>query len=433
MYLEHSNAPGAEQLHRRLELLAGVAADSLHFKDPHQLLGSVFERVSSETSADLCFCYSLKSEGLHLSFSMGIDRDVPTRLRSCPLGEGVCGIAAQERHPQHSGDRQHVNDPLLEVLKSIGVQAFSCYPLLNDEKLVGALAFGTRQAPSFKIEELELQHAVARQVALALDHIVLTRELAANNRKLSMANAGLRRANAELEQFASLVSHDLREPIRHLSIYTEILRRRLDGKLDDEGRQCFRFVSLSADKLEMLVTGLLAYTRVVHAEPLEAQADPNAVLGKVLEALQPTIVETKAVVRAADLPLLRISDGHLAELFQQILDNALKFRRPDVSPEIDIFCYQTSSGAVLCVRDNRIGIKPDHQNAIFGLFKRLDSSGYQGTGIGLAICRKIVERYEGQIWVESEIGKGSLFCFRLGQQTDAVKLRAASASNSIET
>lgn len=433
MYLEHSSAPGAEQLHRRLELLAGVAADSLHFKQPHQLLGSVFERISSETSADLCFCYSMKSKRLHLSFSMGIEQDVPHRLRSCQLGEGLCGIAAQERQPQHSDDSQHVNDPLLEVLKSIGIQAFSCYPLLNDEKLVGALAFGTRQATSFKIEELELQHAVARQVALALDHLVLVRELAANNRKLSMANAGLRRANAELEQFASLVSHDLREPIRHLSIYTEILRRRLDGRLDDEGRQCLRFVSLSADKLEMLVTGLLAYTRVVHAKPLEVQTDANAVLGRVLEALEPAIAETQAVVRAADLPPLRMNDSHLAELFQQILDNALKFRQPGVSPEIDIFWYQTSSGTVLCVRDNGIGIKPDHQSAIFGLFKRLDSSGYQGTGIGLAICQKIVERYQGQIWVESEIGKGSLFCFRLGEQTNAARSRAASASSVIGT
>jgi light-regulated signal transduction histidine kinase (bacteriophytochrome) len=269
-------------------------------------------------------------------------------------------------------------------------------------------------------------------MAVALDRIILMQELAANNRKLSIANAGLRRANAELEQFAALASHDLREPIRHLSIYTEILRRRLENQLDDEGRQCLRFVLLSAEKLEMLVAGLLAYTRVVREKPVatEATVDSNAVLRRVLDALQPVIVETKAVVRASELPPLRMSDNHLAEIFHHILENALKFHRPGVSPEIDIFCYQASKGVVLCVRDNGIGIKPEHQGTIFGLFKRLDSSGYRGTGIGLAICQKIVERYQGQLWVESEIGKGSLFCFRFGEQTDVLRSRAASASNS---
>jgi signal transduction histidine kinase len=427
MYLEHSDPPGAEQLHRRLELLAGVATDSLHFKEPHQLLCSVFKRISSETSADLCFCYSMKGRRLNLSFSDGMTSEIPRRLRSYELGQGLCGISARERKPQHSNDARHVNDPSLEILRSIGIHAFSCYPLLSDDKLVGALAFGTRRAKRFKIEEQELQHAIARQMAVALERIILIQELAANNRKLSMANAELRRANSELEQFAFLVSHDLREPIRHLRIYTEILRRRLDNQLDDEGRQCLRFVLLSADKLEMLVAGLLAYTRV-HANPSEAEIDTNAVLGRVLEALRPVIVETRAVVRATDLPPLRVNDSHLAELFQQILDNALKFRTPGVPPEIDIFCYQTHKGAVLCVRDNGVGIKADHQSAIFGLFKRLDSSGYQGTGVGLAICQKIVERYQGQIWVESEIGKGSLFCFRLGEQTNIAKSRAVSAS-----
>ena len=429
MYLEHSDPPGAEQLHRRLGLLAGVATDSLHFKQPHQLLRSVFKRISSETTADLCFCYSMKTKRLRLSFSDGMTDDVPRPLKSFELGQGLCGVAARERKPQHSHDAQHVNDPSLEILRTIGIQAFSCYPLLSDDKLVGALAFGTRRAPRFKIEEQELQQAIARQVAVALERIILIQELAANNRKLSIANARLRRANAELEQFAFLVSHDLREPIRHLRIYTELLRRRLDKRLDDEGRQCLRFVLLSADKLEMLVAGLLSYTRV-HAKPLEAEVDANAVLGRVLETLQSVIAETKAVVRATDLPPLRIDDGDLSELLQQILDNALKFRRPEVPPEIDIFCYQTSKGPAICVRDNGIGIKPEHQNAIFGLFKRLDSSGYQGTGIGLAICQKIVERYQGQIWVESEIGRGSLLCFRLGQQASIARSRAASASKS---
>lgn len=371
----------------------------------------------------------MRGRKLRLFFCAGVDDDyaIPRQLKWLEFGQGIGGAAAQERHPQHSGDLQHSDDPSLATLRTIGVQAFSCYPLLSDGKLVGALAFGTRRAPAFDPDEQELHYAVAHQLAVALDRMLLIHELARNNRKLSTANAGLRHANAELEQFAFLASHDLREPIRHLNIYTEILRRKLDSQLDQDARQYLRFVLLSAGKLEMLIADLLAYTKVIREKPPETEVHANAVLATVLETLQPLIRKTAAVVRVTDLPLLRMNEGHLAELFQQIIENALKFRRPGASPEVDIFCYRRANGTIVCVRDNGVGIETEHQGRIFGLFKRLESSGNQDTGIGLAICQRIVERYHGQIWVESEIGKGSLFCFRLGKQTNVLRPKSATA------
>lgn len=409
-----------------MEVLAGVATDSLRFKKPDQLLGGIWQRMSSQTRADVCLCYSVRGRRrLHLFFGGGIG-EVPSQLAQLNLGEGACGIAARDRRSLYTADVQDSCDPTLEILRQMGLQAFSCLPLLSDNKLVGTLAFGARQALDFEPAELDLQRAVAHQVAIALDRMLLMQKLAGNNRKLAAANAGLKRANADLEQFAFSTSHDLREPIRHLTIYSEILRRKLDDRLDEDSRQCLRFVLLSARKLEMLVADLLAYTSVVMERPAENEADTNSVLARVLRALQPTITETAAVVRAADLPALRMNESHLAELFQQILQNALKFRRADLVPEIDISCYQNAGSTVVCVRDNGIGIETEHQDQIFGLFKRLYSSEhYQGTGIGLAICRKIVERYNGQIWVESELGKGALFCFRLGEGAPAGRARAA--------
>jgi len=367
----------------------------------------------------------VRGKRLHLFFCGGI-AEVPSQLEQLNLGEGAYGIAVRDRHSLYTTDIQHSRDPSLEILRQIGLHAFSCLPLSSDNKLVGALAFGARQALRFEPEELDLQRAVAHQLAIALDRMSLMQKLADNNRKLAAANADLKQANADLEQFAFSTSHDLREPIRHLSIYTEILRRKLDDRLDEDGRQCLRFVLLSARKLEMLVADLLAYTSVVMERPAEIEADTNAVLARVLRALQPTITQTAAVVRAADLPALCMNESHLAELFQQILQNALKFRRTDVAPEIDISWYQNAGGTVVCVRDNGIGIETEHQDQIFGLFKRLYSSEhYQGTGIGLAICRKIVERYNGQIWVESEFGKGAIFYFCLGEGASAGKTRAA--------
>ncbi len=271
--------------------------------------------------------------------------------------------------------------------------------------------------------------SVADQLAIAIDRILLIQELAANNRALAASNAELRRANAELEQFAFSASHDLRKPIRHVNIYTEILRRKLQSQLDEDSRQCLQFVLSCANRLEVLVGDLLAFANVAHQEPVEPEVDANAVFGQVLSALQPVITETGATVRAADLPVLRINEDHLGQLFQHLLQNALKFRCRDTPPEIDVFCCQNMGSTVFCVRDNGIGIAPEHQDKIFGLFRRLyDAQRYESTGIGLAICQKMVERYQGQIWVESEPGQGALFCFRLGEQTKVPKSHAAAAN-----
>ena len=428
MPLDFPGQSGAEQLHRRIELLAGVATDALHFNRPDELLLSAWNRISAETRADACWCYSVENDRLRLTFSAGIGEVIESQIQSPCFGRNVCGIAARDRVPIHSTNVQYSDDPSAAFLKSIGINAFSCYPLLSDNKLVGTVAFGSRQAPCFETEELELQRAVADQLAVALDRMLLIQELAANNKKLAAANAELGRANAELEQFAFSVSHDLREPIRHLNIYTEILRRRFVQQLDEDGRQCLQFVLSSAGRLEMLVADLLAYASVVHEDPVEVEIDANAVFGHVLRALEPMITQTSAIVRARSLPILRMNENHLEQLFHQLLQNAIKFRRSGIPPEIDVSFDRDNSGTVIRIQDNGIGIAPEHQNKIFGLFKRLDASLQQdGTGLGLAICQKIVERYQGQLWVESELGKGALFCFRLGEQTQVAASRAAAA------
>ena len=405
-----------------------MATDALHFSRPDQLLLSAWDRISAETRADLCLCYSVENDGLQLTFSAGIGDLLRNQIQTLAIGQNVCGIAARDRVSIHSTNLQRSHDSCADFLKSAGINAFSCYPLLSDSKLVGTVAFGSRQVTCFEPEELELQQAVADQLAVALDRMLLIHELAANNKKLAAANAELGRANAELEQFAFSVSHDLREPIRHLNIYTEILRRRFVQQLDEDGRQCLQFVLSSAGRLEMLVADLLAYASVVHEDPVEVEIDTNAVFGQVLRALQPMITQSSAIVRAGSLPTLRMNERHLEQLFHQLLQNAIKFRRSGIPPEIEVSFYRDASGTVIRIQDNGIGIAPEHQNKIFGLFKRLDASLQQdGTGLGLAICQKIVERYQGQLWVESELGKGARFCFRLGEQTQVAASRAAAA------
>ncbi|MBV8865805.1 MAG: PAS domain S-box protein [Acidobacteriaceae bacterium] len=232
---------------------------------------------------------------------------------------------------------------------------------------------------------------------------------------LARTNNELRRANADLEQFAFSASHDLREPLRMICIYSQMLGSRYRDQLDENARQYLDFAVNGAQRMETLVRDLLAYTQVS-----TAKTGPNKpvrssdVLEKALENLRGVIEETGACIESRALPYVFVPEVHLLQLFQNVIDNAIKYRRGG-PPLIQISAEREENHWRLCVRDNGIGIDPEYTEQIFGIFKRLHNNGsFQGTGIGLAICRKIVERYGGRIWVESEgDGRGSTFYFTL--------------------
>ncbi len=399
------------------ELLAGVATDLLQFNDPERLLGSLFERISSHTSVDLCFSYLVNGKGLEAVFLGGLPNELHSGIKTLSFGEGVCGLAAQQRCCIKHEAISQSNDPYTAFLREAGIDAFCCYPLQTGGKLLGTLSFGTRRKPAFDSEEVEIQQAIADQAAVAFDRIFLLRELARNNQKLLEANAELKRAHAELEQIAFSASHDLREPVRHLSIYTELLQQQIGSRLEESSARYLSFVLSSAKRVELLLSDLLQYTGVSREEPLARQLDTRAVAEKVCQKLQPLIEETGTVVRVQELPPLQMAEDDLAAVLENLIENAIVYHRSGIAPEILVFTCQTQNGPAICVRDNGVGIDPKHQDTIFGLFRRL-TPGHDdtATGIGLTLCRKIVERYKGEIWVESEPGRGALFCFSVATQ-----------------
>jgi PAS domain S-box-containing protein len=223
----------------------------------------------------------------------------------------------------------------------------------------------------------------------------------------------LARSNEDLQQFAYVASHDLQEPLRMVTSYVQLLAKRYGGKLDVDANEFIDFAVDGAIRMRKLINDLLTYSRVgMQGKELSA-TDSEEVLAESVNDLKVTIEENGALVTHDPLPTVMADRPQLGQLFQNLIGNAIKFRR-DEPPRIHISASRNGNGWTFSVKDNGIGIAPEYSERIFIIFQRLHSrQEYAGTGIGLAICKKIVERHGGHIWVESEVGKGATFCFSL--------------------
>jgi PAS domain S-box-containing protein len=233
--------------------------------------------------------------------------------------------------------------------------------------------------------------------------------------QLKLANQALQQSNADLEQFAYAASHDLQEPLRMVSIYSQLLKEEYATSLDGHALSYIDFAVNGARRMSNLLTGLLTYSRVANAAPQTSlKTDSRAALDAALLNLETVIDDTQASIEICTLPTVQIPEIHLGQLFQNLIANALKYRRDGEKPVIRIGAKPEAGGAWLfSVADNGIGIESEYLQQIFGIFKRLHGSAFEGTGIGLALCQKIVERAGGRIWVDSEPGRGSTFFFTL--------------------
>jgi PAS domain S-box-containing protein len=233
---------------------------------------------------------------------------------------------------------------------------------------------------------------------------------------LHEAHEELKRSNAELEQFAYVASHDLQEPLRMVASYTQLLARRYDERLDSDAREFMSYIVDGASRMKQLIEDLLAYSRVGTRGIAFANVSAEGALRRALFNLRGGLEEAGAAVTHDPMPTLPADEVQLGQLFQNLIGNALKFRS-QANPKIHIVVTESAPEYTFEVRDNGIGIEPQYFERIFMVFQRLHNKGeYPGTGIGLAICKKVVERHGGRIWVESRPGEGSSFFFTLPKE-----------------
>jgi light-regulated signal transduction histidine kinase (bacteriophytochrome) len=225
-----------------------------------------------------------------------------------------------------------------------------------------------------------------------------------------LARAELEKMNHELEEFAYVASHDLQEPLRAVNIYTELLLKRHINSDDGQARKYGEWISGGVRRMEKLILDLLEYSRSIQMEMQAAPiADVSNCIASALGVLKDRITDSGASVDSDVQAIVRADEAQLTQVFQNLIGNALKYRKPGESPRVRIHSRREGGNWIMAVQDNGIGIDSLYKEKIFGLFKRLHGDAYPGTGLGLAICKRIVERFGGRIWVESNKDAGATF------------------------
>jgi len=322
-----------------------------------------------------------------------------------------------------SGKIEDIEEKYIQDGKELWVQTLKTPIRDKDDNITGLLGIfweiteRKRMEEALKKAHIELEKRVEERTAeLSKANELLKKEIAERKQaetKLHLYASELERSNQELQQFAYVASHDLQEPIRMVASYTQLLAKRYKGKLDSDADEFIAFAVDGATRMQVLINDLLAYSRVGTGGKEFEMTNCDAILENTLVNLQKAVEESGTKVTHDPLPTVMADDVQFIQLFQNLIGNAIKFHGKDLSL-IHISAERNDSKWLFSVRDNGIGIDQDYADRIFVIFQRLHGRGeYPGTGIGLAICKKIVERHDGHIWVESEPGVGSTFYFTI--------------------
>ena len=304
------------------------------------------------------------------------------------------------------GDSAEGRMPSLRHGLEVGFLSFIAVPMITKGEVVGILHLRSSKEKAFTERDRRLAESVGAEIASAFANARLYEQLRVQAEEL-------RRSNAELEQFAYVASHDLQEPLRMVSSYVQLLSHRYKDRLDSDADEFISFAVDGAHRMQLLIEALLTYSRVGTRELHPEKTNLNVVFDQAAANLSMAVESSGGVVTKDALPTLTADSQQMLRLLQNLLSNALKFRG-DEPPRVHVASRREGNDWLFSVSDNGIGIPPEHRQRVFLVFQRLHGRGqYEGTGIGLAMCKRIVERHHGRIWIGGESGNGSVFHFTL--------------------
>ena len=344
-----------------------------------------------------------------------------------PTGAGIWGLVVKNRVTVRMTEQEVYSHQIFQNFSGLedarGLEhppmpGWLAAPVLGqDGGILGVIQLSDRFEGDFTEEEEDQLAKLTTLFAPTFELQKVNQRLQERASDLEQVSSELMRSNNELGEFAYVASHDLQEPLRMISSYMELLRRRYRDKLESGAQEFIDFAVDGAQRMQTLIEDLLTYSRAGAAGTTLASTDCEEALQRAMANLSAAIADTNAAVTHEPLPLVSGDPSQLTQLFQNLVGNSIKFAH-DARPKVHISVARIEEGQQFSVTDNGIGIDPKYGERVFQVFQRLHARGeYEGTGIGLSICKKIVERHGGRIWVESRPGKGSTFHFTLMDET----------------
>jgi light-regulated signal transduction histidine kinase (bacteriophytochrome) len=292
------------------------------------------------------------------------------------------------------------------------INSFMGAPLIYRDKVIGLIALANKKEGYFK-EDMKVMEVITTAITESLMHYRVLRQLEENQNELKETITELERSNQELESFAYITSHDLQEPLRTIASFTQLMERRYKGKFDSDADEFMDYIVIAAVRMKAMIQGLLDYSRVGKDEELN-EFNAEEALNQTLSNMHSSIEECHAEITHENLPVIIADKKQIARVFQNLIGNALKFRKDDVKPKIHVSAEKIDNEYIFSVQDNGIGIEEQYMGRIFDVFKRLHTiDKYEGTGIGLSVVKRIIDHHGGRVWVESSLGVGSTFYFTI--------------------
>lgn len=403
---------------RRLQLLADTAHHLLSSKTPEQIVREMFRQLAPEFALDCYFNFILDEQRnvLVLDSFAGIAKDRAQEVSTFPLA--ASGAGEPDRRSSRISNVRQSDYPNSQFLHRIGIRAFACHPLLVGERLLGTLSFGSRTRDAFNDDEVNYLRTICDFVALAQERALHERLL---EKRVADRTAELRDTIGQLETFSYSITHDMRGPLRAMASFAHLLELEYGERLDEDARRYIHRIMDAAARMDSLIQDVLQYSKLsresLALEPVNLFDAINDVVTQYGDIAQHA--EHIHICPRCKTAVVHANRAALTQAISNLVTNALKFVPKDRTPKVELNCDELNGHVRLTVIDNGIGIAPQHQQQIFGIFERLHGPEYAGTGIGLSIVKKAVERMGGTVGVQSELGHGARFWIQFPKPTPA--------------